>query len=105
MSESTFGSSIAVLVVAVVAWLFVHAMFRQISSRAVAFAFVLVMVLAGAVGMTFVDTNVPLIQSQFRPGGDPAPVWAALLAWGTRVATLVVLFYFGRWPKSGRAHA
>ena len=85
--------------------LLVLAAYRRIYSRERVLAFVIFLVLVGAIGIYFVDTNVPLAQSHFKPDGEPAPVWVALLAWGTRVAAIFGLSYFGRWLKRAKTHA
>ena len=90
MNESTLGSSVALALVALVALLLVRALGRRIASRTLASVLAVMLLLAAASGIHFVDTNIPLIQSHFRPGGEPAPVWVALLAWGFRFAAFFV---------------
>lgn len=104
MTQSPFGSSIAIAGVALLAWLLVHVMFRKLASRAAAFAVALLLVLAGAVAVVFVDTNIPLETSHFRPGGELAPVWVALSAWAARVGAIVGLLYFARWSTPRKSH-
>lgn len=104
MSQSPLASSIAIAGVALLAWLLVHIMFRKITSRAAAFAVALLLIVAGAVAVVFVDTNIPVEASHFRPGGELAPVWVALSAWGARVGAIVGLFYFARWSTPRKSH-
>jgi hypothetical protein len=76
-----------------VALLLVRALGRRVASRTLASVLAVMLLLAAASGIHFVDANIPLIQSHFRPGGEPAPVWIALLAWGLRFAALFGLVY------------
>lgn len=105
MIESTLGSSLALLGVAVFALLLVHFLRRWVGSAPAAWALVVLFVLAGAAGIYFVDANIPLALSHFRPGNEPAPAWAALLAWGSRFAALFALVYLAPWASSRRPHA
>ena len=105
LSGSTLGSSIALLGVAALTLLAVLASFRWVSSGAVAFALMVALILAAAVGIYFVDVSVPLAQSHFRPKGEPAPVWMALLIWATRVAAVSGLICFERRSKSASTRA
>ena len=105
MSETTLGSLSALAVVALVALLFVHALRRWVASPAAAWSLVVLLVLAAGAGIYFVDANVPLVQSHFRPGGEAAPAWAALLAWGSRFAALFALVHLAPWSASRRTHA
>lgn len=97
MSESTLASFCVVAVVALLAMLLVQFLRRWAVSRASACCIVAVLVLTGIVGIHFVDTSIPLVESHFRPGGEAAPVWVALLAFGSRFAALFGLIYLGPW--------
>lgn len=105
MSESTLGSLIALAVVALVALLLVRALGRRIASRTLAWVLAVLLLLAAASGIYFVDANVPLVQSHFRPGGEAAPVWVALLAWGFRWAAVFGLVYLVPLSSSRGTHA
>ena len=105
MSESTLASSVALIGTTVLVLVLVAVLFQLTSSRVAALAMVISLIFAGTGAVYFVDVNVPLMQSHFRPSGEPAPVWMALLAWGARVAALFSLIHFGRWSKFGRTHA
>lgn len=99
MVDSYALSSVALLAVTALCWALLHLAFGRIGSSLLALALLLACVLAGAVAVTYVDTNVPLAQSHFRPGNEPAAAWAALLAWSARVAAILGLIYFGRWAR------
>jgi hypothetical protein len=47
---------------------------------------------AAFVTVWFTDTNVPLYSSHYRPGGEPAPVWLATLAFFIRSAAFASIF-------------
>jgi hypothetical protein len=104
MSESTLASFGAVAVVALLALLSVHFLRRWATSTTSAWFIVVALVLAGVVGIYFVDASIPLIESHFRPGGEPAPAWVALLAFGVRFAALFALLYLGPWSPRRKTH-
>lgn len=105
MTDTTLGSFSALVLVALVALLLVHALRRSVASPAAAWLLVVLLVVAAGAGIYFVDTNVPLVQSHFRPGGEAAPAWAALLAWGSRFAALFALVHLAPWSASRGTHA
>jgi hypothetical protein len=107
MVEGTLGSSITLAAATLLTWALVHLAFLRVGSRAAALGLFLAFILLGAAAVIYVDTNVPLAASHFRPDGAQAPVWVALLAWSARVACIVGLIYFARWSaaRSARAQA
>lgn len=105
MSESTFASSTAVAVVALLALLLVRGLHRWASSAASAGFILAVLVLTGVLGIYFVDPSIPLVESHFRPGGEAAPAWVALLAFGSRFAALLGVLYLGPWSPWRKTHA
>lgn len=105
MSESALGSSAALAMAALFALLLVRSLRRRVLSASAAWVLVALFVIAAAAGIYFVDANIPLAQSHFRPSGGPAPLWAALLALGSRFAALFALIYLAPWMKSRRTLA
>ena len=89
MSESTLGSSLLLAGIAALAflgawWLCAFANRKVLVASAV-------LCVAGAAASIFtVDVNVPLAASHFRPSGELAPLWVALVAWLFRILPLFI---------------
>ncbi|WP_141513461.1 hypothetical protein [Ramlibacter sp. WS9] len=90
MNESTLGSVLAMLVVATLAYFIARWLCIVVRGKYAWILFVLAFI-ATALSIFTVDVNVPLSRSHFRPSGDPAPPWVALLAWLFRILPLFVL--------------
>jgi hypothetical protein len=88
MSESVLGSW---LLLAGIAGLAVLGAWCVCAVTSTMRAVLVVLCLAEAAASIFtVDVNIPLAASHFRPSGDLAPLWVALLAWLFRVLPLFI---------------
>jgi hypothetical protein len=90
MSESSFGSVAALLVVGALAY-FVARWLSTVAKANHAWVLILLVFIGFAASIFVVDVNVPLSQSHFRPSGEPVPLWVALLAWLFRILPLFML--------------
>ena len=89
MSESTFGSSL--LLVGVAAFALLGAWWLcALANRKVLLLLAVLGVVGAAASIFKVDVNVPLATSHFRPSGELAPWWVALLAWLLRILPLFI---------------
>jgi hypothetical protein len=89
MSESALGSTVLLAGVACAALLLARWL-CALKNRKI-LVVLAVLCVAGAGGSIFtVDVNVPLSASHFRPSGELAPLWLALLAWLFRVLPLFI---------------
>lgn len=52
---------------------------RRAPSVRLAWVFTAALWIAWGTSKFFIDTNIPLSESHFRPGGEPAPLWLALI--------------------------
>ncbi len=107
MSESVVGSSLLLACVAAAAFLAAW-WFSAITRTGVVALAAVVCLAATAASIFAVDVNIPLSTSHFRPSGDPAPVWVALLAWLFRLAPALVPLMLpirrAKARQSGKAH-
>jgi hypothetical protein len=58
---------------------------------------------AALASMWFIDTNVPLHSSHYRPGGEAAPTWLALLAFFVRSAAFASIAVAASRHRSAQA--
>jgi Trk-type K+ transport system membrane component len=105
MDAATVNSVSLLVLVGSGALLLVHRVMSHLNSNILATVFVVLLAVCAFAFVCFIDTNVPLQQSHFRPSGGPAPVWLALLAWASRVGFLVafVLAFQRKRSNSRRA--
>ena len=69
---------------------------RRLRSFAAVGGFCVGLLLAGASAIWFVDVNVPLQASHWRPSGLAAPAWIAFLAGSLRFGALAGLIVLAR---------
>jgi len=93
--DSIATSILVLLVVAGVSFIFMRACLAYVQSR-VGIWLVIGLAWSGCVAaIVFVDVNVPLSESHFRPAGELAPLWAAVLAIFARFAALAAIVVAG----------
>ena len=87
---STF-SSVWPFVVAIVGCFGAWQLARRAPSARLAWVFTAALWLAWGTGMSFMNTEIPLSESYFRTGGEPVPLWLALIAFMTGSAKIAAL--------------
>jgi hypothetical protein len=97
-------TSVAVLVVAAIAgFLIVRLVLKRLRAGRTIFLFVAVLWVAVVVGILFLDVNIPLTDSSYRPEGTAAPVWLAVLVMFSRFAALASIWLASAKLRSSRA--
>lgn len=87
---STF-SFVWPFVVAIPGFLGAWQLARRAPSARLAWVFTAALWLAWGAGMYFMDTEIPLSESHFRAGGEPVPLWLALIVLMTGSAKIAAL--------------
>lgn len=99
ITETATGSIVLLLGMACAVWFVVRFLLGHLKTRFKINVFVIGWAVAALGLLWFVDVNVPLQTSHFRPGGEPAPAWLALLAYVSRLGFVAALILAGRQSK------
>jgi hypothetical protein len=96
MSTADLVSILLLGVGMTIAAVLVREAMRHLPSRVLALVFCLGLLVAGVAAIWFVDVNIPLRASHWRPSGVPASGWIALLACSVRFGALTGLILLAR---------
>lgn len=88
MSTEVVMSVAVLLATAIAGFLAARMVLHRLRARATIFLLVAVLVASAVVGILFVDVNIPLADSTYRPDGSAAPVWLAVLVLFSRFAAI-----------------
>ncbi len=84
-------SNIVMVAVAGCEALFLRSVARRLRSRSLAWLLLVTLLAAAGAAIGWIDLEVPLQNSRWRPASAPVPWWMALLAWGARCGGLFAL--------------